>query len=334
MKERRTQPEPSATWPQLLPPPTERDLPAGRREVLKEHLLQEFSEPSDADRPAANRWGRPRTAFIAAAAIIVLAAGVTTAALNGSAPHPAPPPTVHALATPAAELLDKIATTAAQQPAPDVHSGQFQYTDSEVAFENVNVRVGGKSTSSMEPLHRRQVWLSATDLCQAGLLREQGIGTSKLGPDGAACPDRGTLGVPTYELLASLPTDPGALLSLIRTKDQGQGPSSAAAEFITIGALLNESVAPPKISAALYRAAALIPGVTVVPHVQDAAGRHGVAVAFVQHSTRTEWIFNQTTLQLMGERDVDVATGAVTGTTAILHRAFVDRAGQLPPGQG
>jgi hypothetical protein len=67
--------------------------------------------------------------------------------------------------------------------------------------------------------------------------------------------------------------------------------------------------------------------------VRDAAGRPGVAVAFAGSGARTEWIFSRTTWQLLGVRMVDLKTGSTIGTTAILHRAFVDRAGQLPPGQ-
>ncbi len=80
---------------------------------------------------------------------------------------------------------------------------------------------------------------------------------------------------------------PRALLAMINTAGQGHGPGPAAEAFTTIGDLLGESIAPPEVSAALYRAAALIPGVTVVPDAVDAAGRHGVAVAFDGSGTRT-----------------------------------------------
>lgn len=48
--------------------------------------------------------------------------------------------------------------------------------------------------------------------------------------------------------------------------------------FITIGDLLRNTIAPPRVAAALYRAAALIPGVTLIPDATDAIGRPGVAV--------------------------------------------------------
>jgi hypothetical protein len=138
-------------------------------------------------------------------------------------------------------------------------------------------------------------------------------------------------------LLQSLPTDPHALLSLIERQMSGQQPPPHEA-FITIGDLLRESIAPPQVSAALYRAAALIPGVTVVADAKDAIGRHGVAVAMTVEDVRYEWIFNKRTLRYLGERDLNIAkprdlnitVGSIASEAAVLQRAFVDHAGQVP----
>jgi hypothetical protein len=43
--------------------------------------------------------------------------------------------------------------------------------------------------------------------------------------------------------------------------------------FTTIGDLLREAIAPPRVSAALYGTAALIPGVVVVPNATTTPGR-------------------------------------------------------------
>ena len=53
---------------------------------------------------------------------------------------------------------------------------------------------------------------------------------------------------PTYRFLQSLPTDPPALLSLIEQQMQGQLPRPEEA-FTTIGDLLGEAIAPPRVSA-------------------------------------------------------------------------------------
>jgi hypothetical protein len=84
----------------------------------------------------------------------------------------------------------------------------------------------------------------------------------------------------------------------------------------------------------LYRAAALIPGVTLVPDATDAIGRHGVAVA--QHVNGipggiiSELIFSKTTLRLIGSRTIEARTGASTSATAIISQAFVNHLGQVP----
>jgi hypothetical protein len=134
---------------------------------------------------------------------------------------------------------------------------------------------------------------------------------------------------PSYRFLQSLPTDPPALLSLIEQQMRGQQPRPEEA-FTTIGDLLHEAIAPPRVSAALYRAAALIPGVTVVADATDAIGRHGVAVALTYQGVRSEWIFSKRTLIYLGERDIKIADGSTTGMSAILQRAFVNHAGQIP----
>jgi hypothetical protein len=132
---------------------------------------------------------------------------------------------------------------------------------------------------------------------------------------------------PTYRFAQNLPTDPHTLLSAIQQQLKGQaGPYW---DFQTIGILLY-SAPPPLVTAALYRAAALVPGVTMVPDATDAAGRHGVAVAFSFAGVRTEWIFCKQTLQYLGSRDINIASGETLGQTAILQRAFVDHAGQTP----
>ena len=89
---------------------------------------------------------------------------------------------------------------------------------------------------------------------------------------------------------------------------------------------------PPQSPAALYRAAALIPGVTFIGHITTVGGQPGIAIAWGNSQDRYEWIFDPATLQFVGERDYDMSTGTpiVIGNTAIVQRAFVSKAGQLP----
>lgn len=324
---------------QLLPAPAEREFPAGRQQTLKEHLISELrlATSPPAGRPATRRRRTPAI-VIAAAGAAALAAALVLTLLPGNTPGSSPA---------AARLLAKIATAAARQPSPPVRNSQFWYIKSWVAFQACN---GGSATIKciLERPHERQIWQSVSSLCVAGLLREYGqdtrltlspAGLKPLPPAGLIvpgsprprlhCPDRGGVHDPTYRFLQSLPTDPHALLSLIEREMQGQLPRPEEA-FTTIGDLLREAIAPARVSAALYRAAALIPGVTIVANATDAIGRHGVAVAMTYQGVRSEWVFSKQTLQYLGERDINTANGSTTGEAAVLQRAFVNHAGQIP----
>ena len=61
---------------------------------------------------------------------------------------------------------------------------------------------------------------------------------------------------------------------------------------------------PPRLAAALFKVAATIPGATVKPHVTDAAGRAGIAVARVgqEYPEDNELIFDPRTYRLLGQR--------------------------------
>jgi hypothetical protein len=313
----------------LLPDPAEHEFPAGRQHALKEHLMSEVRvavrEPAGTTAP--HRRRKP-------AIVVAVAAAAACAIALALLPRILPPRTLLPRAVPGASpaavrLLARIATAAAAQPSPAVRDSQFWYIESWVSYQ-VCEGLPGSFKCTMEKPHERQVWLSVSNLCVTGLLREYGQDTP-LASSGSFphCPARGSVNVPTYRFLQSVPTDPHALLSLIERDMQGQLPRPEEA-FTAIGDLLHESIAPPQVSAALYRAAALIPGVTVVANATDAIGRDGVAVAFTYQGTRSEWIFSKRTLQYLGERDINVATGSTTGEAAVLQRAFVDHPGQLP----
>jgi hypothetical protein len=218
-----------------------------------------------------------------------------------------------------------------------VNGRQFAYIESQVSF-------GADGAPAPAQTHERQIWLPVADWCGGGLLIEHGQRTTlKIGSsgvsvsDGNGAPstpvrrsaDPGSLSDPTYRLLQSLPSDPRVLLDRIRRLKTG-GLSPDAVAFGTIGDLLRESVMPPRVSAALYRAAALIPGVTVISVGTDAIGQHGVTVSLTVRSEQKECIFDRHTYQLLGERDFQ--HGILVGKTAILDRAIVDRSGELPPG--
>jgi hypothetical protein len=323
----------------LLPVPDGRDLPAGRKQILKEHLMTEL-------RRADATTGRPRTRhpFLIAGAALAAGAVAVAAVVGTNAWSAHPRPAAQPANAPAttAELLVKIASAAASQPSPVVRASEFTYIRSEVAYP-VDTIADGHETSTMQKLHERQVWLPVADLCVTGLLIEDGTSTP-LSPfpvvDGKvdraipagqprpdfSCPTEGHLGDATYRLLQSLPTEPAALLRYLEAGKKWTNDDPVT----EIGDLIREAIIPPAVAAALYRVAALLPGATLVPDAVNAAGRHGIGIVWAAKQYRTEWIFDKTTLQYIGELDYNVRTGAVTGESAILQRAFTDRAGQQP----
>jgi hypothetical protein len=333
---------------ELLPVPAERDLPAGRQETLKEHLMTELrqADHSEVHREPGGSWRRPAALTATAAAAAVAAAGLTLTALSG---HHSPPAAGHHRAghVTAVQLLDKIAAAAARQPRLNVRDDQYMYIASEDRWSSTFVTIGASPRTTVEPLHKREIWLSVSDVCKPGLLRDPSPGpATRLNDGGLSCPNQGGWGDPTYRFLQSLPTDPHTLLNMIYAATKGQGQSPDQEAFTTIGDMLREAIAPPDVSAALYRAAALIPGVRVIPHAADILGQSGIGVQFARRVTQSPapgvpyretfdpngltWIFDPSTLLWMGESD-GTLHGKVMGSV-VLNRAIVDRLGQLPAG--
>jgi hypothetical protein len=331
----------------LLPVPAARDLPAGRQRTLQEHLMTELRqmEPETPPRDAAPHR-KHRYGLIAVAASGVLAAAVAaTVILAGQATpaHPTSAPKVSGTpGTPetAAVLLDKIAGAAASQPALTVRNNQFMYIRSEI------------SNQAGEKLHERQVWLPVANICVTGLLNDGGSITP-LSPFALTylngkwkidypstpndwkmynfrCPSEGHLYDESYRLLQSLPTNRPALLNYLKAQKKYTNDDPVT----EIGDVLRENIVPPAVAAALYRLAATMPGATLVPNATNAVGQHGIGITWASpdpgHVDQTEWIFDKTTLQFIGEREFNAKTGALDFEIATVQRAFVDKAGELP----
>ncbi|WP_323447032.1 CU044_5270 family protein [Streptomyces yaizuensis] len=339
----------------LLPPPPVPGLAPDRELMLREAVLRKAAATVPPGAPGRREARAPRrrlfTVLVPALACSLAVGGVLVLDLDApdrSAREAAPvagdsTPGAH----PAARLLDRVALAAAERSRPAVRADQFVYVESRVAHTAQNA---GGGAAVLEPVRTRRIWLSA-DGSRPGLLREEGRPDTVLGDgppvhvvDGPGAtprpvhprPERPSVTAPTHRYVASLPTDPGALLRLIREETRGQGQHPDQRAFTAIGELLTETWAPPEVSAALYRAAARIPGVTVIPSATDASGRTGVAVARTAYGQQTQWIFDRTTYAFLGERTVLTESGAagpagtVVGTSAVLTTAAVDRAGRTP----
>ncbi|MEU8969434.1 CU044_5270 family protein [Streptomyces monashensis] len=324
----------------LLPVPVDRDLRPGRHDHHKDILMQEI----DRDGVRSTRPRRLlRPALVLPAAALALAGACAVALLGtGTGARPAARPPA-GQDTGAHVLLDRIANAASASDATPVRDDQFVYVRS---LQTTNEGAFGGRVKLGAP-HQREVWTAQISgpTRERGLLREGGQdvpieegvpdGTDPSGHPGTpAGIDR-----PTYRWLAALPTDPAALLRRLESGIRPvPGQEKAQTVFIRIGDLLQETVLPPRTAAALYQAAARLPGVTRIADAVDAAGRHGIAVARedAKLGERTEWIFDRSSLAFIGERaqltrdSARGTAGTPTQASAVLERAVVDAAGQEP----
>ncbi|CAL9344007.1 hypothetical protein SUDANB108_00322 [Streptomyces sp. enrichment culture] len=293
----------------LLPSPGDPVLPSDRMTQLEAHLMQEITReaPSGSTRPAGRGTFRPRPSRrLAAIAVPVATAAVAVAALltvGGGAPAPSTDPE-------AVRLLNRIATVAAGQDAPRVRDDQYVYT---LTQGTQQVMDSGRDT------FRRSDW-HAVDGTRDGLARI----TVLSGPSGKGTTDMTLEADPnhtTYRELQALPTDTDALYEHVWNATEGQGPTHEEAALEMIGSMLEGATLLPDVDAALYRAAARIPGVTVVDRAKDAAGRTGVGLAFGDGDDRDVWVFGRKNLKYLGSDDV-----------ALLDIDVVDEPGRTPPG--
>ncbi|WP_024754509.1 CU044_5270 family protein [Streptomyces exfoliatus] len=310
----------------VLPPAAYSDPAPGRTEARRRHLLSEIDQQT---RARSARRPRRRMVLVLGAA---MAAGATVVVLSlgsGTTPHNAPPASAASV-----QVLERAALAAHATSQTKVLDGQYAYVKT-VGHTSV---LSETKAGQMELLRQDEGMEQWTSVDGSEPTLQRKAGKDSLLPDAP-----GNLNSPTYNFLAALPTDPHALLKHIRDdaernhgagSDSTTGPDQEA--FVTIGDLLRNGVTPPATAAALYRAAALIPGVDVAPEAVDAAGRSGVAVARVHDGERTEWIFDTSTARLLGERTVLVKdsawgkAGDVVTSVALVSSGIVAEAGQTP----
>ncbi|MFH9294676.1 CU044_5270 family protein [Streptomyces sp. NPDC017520] len=314
-----------------FPPPPHPDPHTEVVELHKQNLLAEIDRmgPNGHRRARAKRRA---TVALTSAALVGAAVIAVTLPTFGTPPAPTAQPASRA----SVRLLEQAARTAAAGPVGSPRDTQFTYVSVTGHTTSLSETADGGMKRSREDESYEQ-WTSVDGSSRTVQRTRGGAATS------LQAPGKGSLGSPTYRFLAELPTDPEKLLAVIyrdarlnhgEGSDSTTGPDQQA--FVMIGDLLRTSVAPADVSAALYRAAARIPGVVVVPSAVDAAGRRGIAVARTHDGERNEWIFDKGTSRLLGERTVllkDSAwgkAGTAVHSTAIINSGFTDEPGQEP----
>jgi hypothetical protein len=334
---------------ELLAASADWDLSPSRHLHYKDILMQQIDHdhsPSAETSPAPSRRRLPRLALVLPATSLALAGALVVTFSGGdhsSAPAAGSTASSPAQVNSASVALGRIAAAAMKTDATPVKENQFVYVQ-RLARENKGA-FGGPVI--LGAAHKEEIWMAQKPgpVTTTGWLRSSGkdaVMPGQLGPMTSTAPVRPGLWYPTYAWLASLPTDPDALLELLYTETTVEkGDSKDEAVFRTIGDLLGSVIMPPATASALYKAVAKIPGITWIPNAVDAAGRHGIGITHEDagSATRSVLIFDKDTLAYIGSQAYFINNEAkVRGTTsdalfsidAVMERGVVDRHGEVP----
>ncbi len=296
----------------LLPSPGDPVLPRDRHLLLKDHLMHEITPRAEHESitpaPKAPRpRPRPRRRLVLIALPAVTAAAVTAALVAGAVSEK--PVTDQR----AVDLLNRIATVAAAKKAEPVRDDQYVYVSTQGTQE---VRDDDKDYGTQT--FRRTDW-QPVDGKRSGLARIKILSGANPYTHGGDMKLNRDPNVTYYRELEALPTDPGKLYRKVWDDTEGEGQTHEAAALEEIGSMLPSATLLPDLNAALYRAAAKIPGVSVVDDAKDIAGRHGIGLTFKDGDDRDTWVFDRESLNFLGTDEV-----------ALLDAGVVDRVGELP----
>jgi len=146
----------------------------------------------------------------------------------------------------------------------------------------------------------------------------------------------------TWAQLQALPTGQAKLLGIVARLAMGLNPkypnSSAFSEFEIIGQLLIDGPISPSVQAALYQAAAGLPGIKVID-TTDLVGRSAVELYMEPGPDDPPTVghalyFSPDTFQLLGEATISAASVScpVLWSSAIVATGYVSSDTQLPTG--
>lgn len=246
---------------------------------------------------AAARGERPhrsRRWFWAAGATIGLAAAITAVVALAPADRVGIGAGV-AHADPV-KVLTEAAAAALQEPAKPPRPDQFLYVKTEYPDHHV-----------------REIWLSV-DGTRDGLLgKDTELPVCK--PAREKCRPS-----PAYH--ADLPTTADGMLAYLRTIPSAKDSVNSMGK--SVYTLADEQALTPASYAALYQAAAKVPGLKALDHVTDGSGRPGVGITWHNPADRPDFkgivlVFDAKTHQFLGTED-----------SAVTVKTFVDEAGQRP----
>jgi hypothetical protein len=262
----------------------------------------------------------PAGAALAAAAAAVTAFAVTGGGAVAPKSYPAAHGTQSGQSRPsvaqvnlAAKVLAIAARTVASEPATEPAAGQWIYWEFVSAW---NGKFSGSPDNEWITFDGTEsaYYGSPSDGAPVQLIIHHvpagAMPSSSPGTGGLAAFDNNAEPLTAYNALAALPTSPAALLAAVDADIvasnqtifgvMGTAGSTGQKEFAYLGQLLWNSyaAAPPSALAAVYRAIATIPGVTVRQGLIDAAGRSAVGVT--DNNGKTELLLDPQTYQVVG----------------------------------
>ncbi|MFI2565403.1 CU044_5270 family protein [Paenarthrobacter sp. NPDC018779] len=272
-----------------------------------------------------------RTVLVAAAAALVASALVATDAVNLLWRPPATAEASEALNTAAQRTV----TISDPKPLP----GEYLRVDTRAVALDQGDGGSGRlywlETQNRQlyvPEDRNNLWIMSSEPTQLftffgndteAAIRELEAGTPKSRTEHGLV--QRVAAILSDDELAALPRDPGELLDVIRSKSEERADSSDNQAFVWISDHLRSGTVPADLRAALYRAAALIPGVTLVDSQTNLNGRTGTAIGRIdeRNNSRHDMIVDSVTGQFIGERVItldgfgDVPPGTAIAWTAI-----------------
>ncbi|MDK1326301.1 CU044_5270 family protein [Arthrobacter sp. zg-Y1143] len=302
-------------------------LAAGR-----EKLMQRTAEEDSAREPAPVLHPRRpwRRALLASAAAAALVAALVAVDVVGSDERPG-------ATAEAAEVLNAAAAATITSSDPVLAPGQYLLVDTDMVGTTSTVTPEGQEFSWLTrrdhqvyiPADRSGEWVwirepsKPVQFFDEGSRQEAervGAGSSDSG-DVSRAP-RGEFGgstqhvlndMPLQEAVEGAPRDPRQLLDLLYEGNAGGGQTPHEEAFERIAETLGTGAIPADLRAALYQAAALIPGVSVVDREAALAGRTGISLGIgsPEQGYRSEIIIDPQTGLMIGERTVLLEDGKI-----------------------
>lgn len=301
-----------------MPGPTTAETAAARDVLLsamQDVRSSSVRATSSASRAAAGGRAARRFWISVGAVTCAAAVGVAAAAVLAPGQRATRPETKPAILT-AAFALRQAASAAASRAGGH---GRFFVSESEYIDPG-----NGQNAPA-----KRTIWIGNR---VTGRLVQGGQGSAAI-PAGISL-GRRTI---TWKQLQNLPTAAGPLLAVIASASKNNGQPLVQAEFGTIVGLLFESPTPPALRSALYRAAARLPGVTLVPASHDLIGRAAAEVYVppgFSGNGGEALFFDPSTSAVLG---VATLVGSKVhcppaSEYAVLASGYVNSKYQLPPG--